>query len=361
MVDRITSLDDGYVTGDLSLFPEALDDKHQLYEVKNDAEIPLKQTLSYNGKIIIVEDTSMFPDKGILRVGLERTMASQVGIEGQKAWELIYYNKKTRNTFQELIRGFAGSQANVWPAGKTIVGMSVSAEVHDAVKDAIINIETDLGVAEFPEAESLNGILKAQEVRFLAPKPLFRAFPIKGPPSLNVRFQNFTTGGTIRSLWDFGDGSTSLERNPNHTYITEGIYTVKLNIVTVSGAQGVATKIGYIVVDSDESVPFFYVDDIADPYSVQTAAALTAGTLPPDFVATPTDPKEFVFVDQTDGDIVQRNWVFGDGNFSTENDPDIHEISHIYQTPGEYTVTLLNVFSNGRLKRVELPEPLVVL
>ena len=361
MVDRITSLDEAYVTGDLSLFPLALDDKHQLYEVRNDAEIMLKQTLSYNGKTIIVEDTSMFPDKGILRVGLMQTISSQVGIEGQKAWELIYYNKKTKNTFQELIRGFAGSQANVWPAGKALVGMSVSAEIHNSVKDALLNIETDLGIRDFPDAESLNGILKAQEVRFLAPKPLFRAFPIKGPPPLSVRFQNFATGGSIRNLWDFGDGSTSLERSPNHTYFTEGIYTVKLNVVTVSGAQGVATKLGYIVVDADESSPFFYVDDVSDPYSIKTAASLTAGTFPPDFTATPTDPKEFVFVDQTDGDIVQRNWVFGDGINITENDPDVHDVSHIYQNPGEYTVTLLSVFSNGRLKRVQLPETLVVL
>lgn len=361
MVDRITSLDEGYVTGDLSLFPTALDDKQQLYEVRNDAEVSLKQTLSYNGKMIVVEDTSSFPDNGIIRVGLKQTESSQVGIEGQKAWELIYYNKKTANTFQELIRGFSGSQRNVWPAEKSIVGMSVSAEVHNSVKDAIINIETDLGVKDFPEEESLNGILKAQEVRFLAPKPIFRAFPIKGPPPLKVRFQNFSTGGSVRNLWDFGDGSTSLDKNPNHTYINEGIYTVKLNIVTSTGAQGVGTKIGYIVVDSDESTPFFYVEDVSDPYSSETASALTAGTYPPDYVATPTDPKEFFFVDQTDGDIVQRNWVFGDGVNYTENDPDIHEVSHIYQSPGTYYVTLLTVFSNGRLKRFELEDPLVVL
>lgn len=360
MVDRITTLDDGYETGDLSLFPEALDDKSQLYEVRNDAEIPLKQTLSFNGKVIVVEDTSLFPDKGVIRVGQRQTTSSLVGIEGQKAWELIYYDKKTKNTFQDLIRGYAGSQPNVWPAG-SIVGMSVSAEIHNAVKDAILNIEINLGTKETPEAESLNGILKAQEVRFLAPKPLFRAFPIKGPAPLNVRFQNFTTGGTVRNLWDFGDGGTSLERSPNHVYFAEGVYTVKLNVITVTGAQGVGTKTGYIVVDNNEGLPFFYVEDITDPYSVETAASLTAGTFPPDFVATPTDPKEFIFVDQTDGDIVQRNWVFGDGATFTENDPDIHEISHIYQSPGTYVVTILNVFSNGRLKRAELPTPLTVL
>jgi PKD repeat protein len=360
MVDRITTLDDGYVTGDLSLFPEALDTKDQLHDVRNNAETPLKQTLSFNGKVIIVDSTSAFPNKGIIRVGLKDASAIS-GIEGQSTWELIYYDKKTSNTFQNLIRGFAGSRQGTWPARESIVAMSVSAEVHNAVKDAILNVEVNLGLEKFPDAESLNGILKSQETRFLAPKPLFRAFPTKGVPPMKVRFQNFSTGDAVRVLWDFGDGATSLEKNPTHTYVSEGQYTVKLNIITSTGAQGVVTKFNYITVDQDEALPFFYVDDTSDPYSVETAASITSGTFPPDFTAVPTDPKEFVFVDQTDGDIVQRNWVFGDGQTHTQNDPDIHDVSHYYQKPGTYNVVLLVIFSNGRLKRVQLAKPLVVL
>lgn len=341
MVDKISSLDDGYETGDLSLFPQALDDKVVLYEATNNASVPLKQTLTYSGKLVIVDDTSDFPDDGILRIGPEP------GESGQ--YEEIYYTKKTANTFENLKRGFAGSIQNTWYAGKAFVSNAVVAEHHNAIKDAIINIEVDLGIEDGPEAESLNGILKSQEIRFLAPKPLFRAFPIKGPPPLQVRFQNFSSGHIVRYLWDFGDGGTSIEQSPIHTYLTEGTYTVKLNVTTTAGAQGVVTKTGYIQVDSDETLPFFYVDSITNPYSVLTATSLSV------------DPKEFVFVDQTDGDIVQRNWVFGDGDRYTQQDPDIHDISHIYQEPGEYVITELIQFSNGRLKRVELPTPLVVL
>jgi PKD repeat protein len=341
MIDRISSLDDGYATGDLSIFPEALDDKHILFEATNNSFIPLKQTLTYNGKVIIVEDTSSFPDKGELRVG------PFPGESGE--YELIYYNKKTNNTFQELKRGYAGSKTNYWTAIKSCVSNAVVAEHHNAIKDAILNIEVDLGLKEFPDPESLNGILKKQETRFLAPKPLFRAYPIKGAPSLKVRFQNFTTGHIARFLWDFGDGGTSLERNPIHTYVSEGNYTVKLNVITTTGAQGIVTKINYISVDLEESFPFFYVNSIDFPYSLQYAAENNV------------DPKEFVFVDQTDGDIIQRNWIFGDGESHTQQDPDVHEISHIYSLPGSYVVTELLQFSNGRLKKHQLSEPLVVL
>lgn len=339
-MDKIASTDVGYVAGDLSIFPEALDDKETLYEVRNNAKTTLKQTLSYNGKVIIVEDATGFPPQGQIRLG--------TAPEGDGAYELVVYGKRTANSFQDLKRGFAGSRQNAWTARKTFVTNSVVAETHNALKDAVINLENNFGLKENPDATSLNGILKSQEIRFLAPKPLFRAFPIKGPPPLKVRFQNFSTGHIVRYLWDFGDGGTSLERSPTHLYVTEGKYTIKLNVITSTGAQGVATKTEYIEVNIDESLPFTYIESLTNPYSLQTAAAMTNS-------GNPTEPKEFIFVDQTDGDIVQRNWVFGDGEKETQEDANIHETSHIYSKPGRYVVTLLVVFSNGRLKKIELP------
>lgn len=341
MADRISSLDSGYQTGELSIFPQALDDRETLFEARNNAETKLKHSLSYSSRLIVVEDASAFPPRGQLRIGPAPGEAGQ--------YELVYYDKKTRDTFQGVKRGFAGSFPNHWPAGKTWVTNAVHAEHHNAIKDALINMEVDCGLKLEPDPLSLNGILKRQEVRFLTPKPIFRAYPIKGKPPLKVRFQNFTTGYIGRYLWDFGDGGTSLEESPIHTYLKEGKYTVKLNVTSTFGGQGVVTKSEYIEVNIDESMPFFYVDSVSDPYSVATATAESR------------TPKTFLFVDQSDGDIVQRNWIFGDGNSLTQEDPDIHTASHVYEEPGEYIVTQLIVFANGRLKRVELPDPLVVL
>ncbi len=340
-MDRIASTDLGYRSGDLSLFPEAMDDKETLYEARNNAKTTLKHTLAYNGKIIIVEDATGFPPKGQIRIGGKP--------DGDGMFELIVYGKRTANTFKELKRGFAGSRQNTWKAQQTYVTNSVVAEHHNAIKDAVVNMEVNAGLRTDPEPVSLNGILTAQEIRFLAPKPLFRAFPIKGKPPLKVRFQNFSTGNVVSYLWDFGDGSSSPDRSPTHLYLAEGIYTIKLNVVTSTSAQGVSTKYKYIEVNSDESPPFMYIKSVSEPYSVKTAAILNS---------THTDhikAKEFIFVDQTDGDIVQRNWVFGDGTKEIQEDANIHETSHIYDEPGNYVVTLLVIFSNGRLKKVELP------
>jgi len=341
MTDRLSSLTDGYATGMLSLFPEALDDFDSLYKATNNSKIPLKQSLTFRGNRIIVQDTSAFPSTGIVRVGPD------VGLAGD--YEMIFYGKKTNNTFENLQRGFAGSVHRNWSTTNTFVSNAVLAEHHNAIKDALINMEIDCGIKEFPSAESLNGILKSQETRFLAPKPIFRAFPIKGPPPLNVRFQNFYTGHIGRFLWDFGDGGSSLEKSPNHTYISEGTYTVKLNLVSPLGGQGIVTKIGYIQVNIEESLPYFYVESIDNPYSQKYATEHNV------------QPKQFVFVDQSDGDIVQRNWIFGDNYKYTEEDPDVHQIKHIYETEGEYVVTELIQFANGRIKRVELPEPIYVI
>lgn len=352
-VTRIASTDTGYVPGQLSLYPEALDTTYQLYKATNNTQSVLKQSLTYSGKYVVVEDSTNFPDNGIIRIG------PPPGQSG--AAELIYYDNKTNGAFRNVIRGFAGSRQNPWPVNSH-VSMAVFAEHHNSCKDAIIQIETNLGTEESPSENSLNGILKSQENRFLSARPLFRGFPIKGSPPLKVRFQNFSTGPLVRYLWDFGDGTTSVEKSPTHTYLKEGIYSVKLNIITSLGGQGIITKTGYITVSEEEKIPFFYVTP-NQGYSVQTATARTLAGIP-------TDPTVFNFVDQTDGDIVQRYWLFdGEGLHNgepvpaqsiPEYNPNIHTTNFVYNLPGEYQPSLLVMFENQKLKRAFLRDIITV-
>ncbi|MCB9290026.1 MAG: PKD domain-containing protein [Lewinellaceae bacterium] len=48
-----------------------------------------------------------------------------------------------------------------------------------------------------------------------------------GPGGLTVQFNNFSTN-LDSWLWDFGDGTSSTDENPSHTYATDGNYTVTL-------------------------------------------------------------------------------------------------------------------------------------
>lgn len=341
MADQLSSFTTGYTTGDLSIFPIVKDDKNILYEAKNNGETTTAQTVVYNAKVIVVESTSSFPDTGLIRIG-----ATKVGEDGNH--ELIYYGKKTTNTFKDLIRGFAGSIRGQWPM-KANVTSAVMAEHHNAIKDAVINIETDLGTKSDPTKTSLNGILKKQEDRFLSPKPLFRCYPLAGAPPLTVKFANFSGGPPIRYLWDFGDGTSSTDPSPIHTYTAEGNYTIKLNMMTSLGHQAITTKNNYVSVDKEETDAFFYSSSFT-------------GTSQDTATANSTTATEFEFTDQTDGDIIERHWMFDD---VTENnisvyDSNSHSVKHTYASPGTYEVTLVIIFSSGKLKRIFLEELIIV-
>lgn len=80
----------------------------------------------------------------------------------------------------------------------------------------------------------------------------FVASDISGSPPMVVRFINTSYGDYDRSLWEFGDGTTSTLENPVHTYTQPGVYTVTL---TVSGDGGNDTfaKSDYIAVLPDNS------------------------------------------------------------------------------------------------------------
>ncbi|MGI6023174.1 MAG: PKD domain-containing protein [Methanoculleus sp.] len=87
------------------------------------------------------------------------------------------------------------------------------------------------------------------------PEPLeasFTANVTAGSVPLAVQFTDESIGDITSWFWDFGDGSTSTEQNPEHIYVSAGNYTVSL---TVSNAYGFSTetKIDYITVTSPQT------------------------------------------------------------------------------------------------------------
>ena len=76
----------------------------------------------------------------------------------------------------------------------------------------------------------------------------FTAQPTEGAAPLTVQFTDQSVGATSWE-WDFGDGETSTEQNPSHTYSEAGIYDVSLTIYGIWGAEpDTETKEGYISV-----------------------------------------------------------------------------------------------------------------
>jgi PKD repeat protein len=87
-----------------------------------------------------------------------------------------------------------------------------------------------------------------------APVASFTSDANSGQAPFTVKFTDTTTGKVSSWNWDFGDGVTSKEQNPTHTYVTEGSYTVSLT-ATGPGGSNTATSDKPITVSSPLTSP----------------------------------------------------------------------------------------------------------
>ena len=60
---------------------------------------------------------------------------------------------------------------------------------------------------------------------------------ITGNVPLTIDFSDTSTGENLTYLWNFGDGQTSNEQNPNHEYVFAGQYTVSLTTTNNYGSD----------------------------------------------------------------------------------------------------------------------------
>ncbi|MCF2141254.1 MAG: right-handed parallel beta-helix repeat-containing protein [Candidatus Lokiarchaeota archaeon] len=137
-----------------------------------------------------------------------------------------------------------------------------------------------------------------------------------------ISFSAYSEGGLPPYVyyWEFGDGFTSNDMDPLHTYSDPGIYTVILTITDSDGFSS-STSIS-ITVDSD------LLPMAAFSYSASTVAV----------------GEVIYFTDKTTGGNPPYTyfWDFGDGTTSTEQN-----VSHSYSSEGEYCVFLLVMDSDG--------------
>jgi gliding motility-associated-like protein len=144
---------------------------------------------------------------------------------------------------------------------------------------------------------------------------------------LNVPFQfnNSSVTTPLTYAWDFGDGGTSTDASPTHTYTTPGYYKVRLDITGSTGC------IDHKEIDSFLRVP----NPIAD------------FSFPP--VSADACPPVKVQFTNNSTDYTSSSWTFGDGSTSVEQDP-----LHNYIRPGTYAVTL-TVYSEGGCASPTIP------
>jgi len=70
----------------------------------------------------------------------------------------------------------------------------------------------------------------------------FSANPTSGNVPLSVQFTDLSQNTTSRN-WNFGDGATSTDQSPSHTYNTAGTYTATLTATNENGTSSKSTSI----------------------------------------------------------------------------------------------------------------------
>ncbi len=161
-------------------------------------------------------------------------------------------------------------------------------------------------------------LVKSNYIQIQEPIVDFSSPPDSGCAPLVVSFiPNVTSVDPVVSyLWNFGDGNTSTQSNPTHTYPV-GVYTVQLIITTAGGCTDTVTK----------------------PASVIAAEKPTAN-----LVASPLEACAKIpinFTDLSTGMINFWHWDFGDGSTSNDQNP-----IHNYDDTGRFTITLIVGNSN---------------
>lgn len=133
-------------------------------------------------------------------------------------------------------------------------------------------------------------------------------------PKAPITFKNTSQGVGVIYLWQFGDGTTSNEVSPVHTYQQTGLFTVNMKMTDKNGCSDSASS------------------------NIRISTATAAFALSDTFSNC---PPLIVNITNQSANFLKLNWTFGDGGNSTLLNP-----SHIYTYPGTYTTKLV-ISNNG--------------
>ncbi len=161
-------------------------------------------------------------------------------------------------------------------------------------------------------------VKKGIENYIQAARPMVRfACDTFGCVGYPVKFYNFTPNATSY-LWNFGDGETSMKKDPTHFYKKNGYYSVSLTGKNADQCDSTFTLSNYVHIDS---------------VKVDFEMASMKSAVPP-FISS--------FTNKTQPANAKLIWDFGDTSSETTVNP-----VHLYDTPGSFKVRLVAYTKSG--------------
>lgn len=186
---------------------------------------------------------------------------------------------------------------------------------HNYTSDGIYTVSLTATNAGGGDTETKEGYITVLDSGSFLEDIDFSADPLDGLAPLTVSFTDQSTGIFMilphSYYWEFGDGSTSTDQNPVHTYTAPGTYTVKMTVNIFLFGEYYKEKIDYVTVGA---VPV--ADFSGSPREVVKKNPVT-------------------FTDDSTGTPTSWEWDFGDGITNTVQNP-----THVYKSRGTYDVSL---------------------
>ena len=127
------------------------------------------------------------------------------------------------------------------------------------------------------------------------------------PVPTTITFTNISQNATSY-LWDFGDGSTSTQFNPAHTYASAGTYSLKLTAIGPTGQNDICKQVDVEQLLTGHSAFSYFLDRCTG--------------IPVNIAFRSLNPGSSNF-----------SWDFGNGGISVINSPFIS-----YVLTGDYTI-----------------------
>ncbi|HZH64296.1 MAG TPA: PKD domain-containing protein, partial [Flavisolibacter sp.] len=150
-------------------------------------------------------------------------------------------------------------------------------------------------------------------------------------PPLPVNFTD-ASANAVSWRWNFGDGATSTQQNPSHTYTAFGNFDVTLIVTNSLGCTDTMTKPAFIRIQRPViSFPSLPLQGCV-PYTTTFSAGIA-----------------------TLDNVTSYLWDFGNGVTSTAATP-----THTYLLQGNYTVSLTITTSTGCTESFSLPNAITV-
>lgn len=141
-----------------------------------------------------------------------------------------------------------------------------------------------------------------------------------------VNFQDQSGPAAVSWLWDFGDGTTSTQQSPSHSYNSYGVYDVKLTVTNANGCADSIKKTAFIKVQQPTIAMGSFTRRGCIPFTLKPSANVS-----------------------TFDNVTGYLWNFGDGTTSTLAKP-----THVYNTQGKYTLSLTITTATGCSSTVSL-------